>query len=192
MTSRRATRGLPFFAAAACIGLGYALYLELTTPPARPALGVAVAPGDNAAPDRSAKKPPEANIPITRFEETLARPLFHESRRPSAPETGDKPAAPTALPIRLIGVVISPERRTALIREKDTPGITEIAVGQTLRGWVLERILPDRIVLKSGTKRETYRLETEPEKASPRSRTPRRNLRRTNQRRRSAPINPRL
>lgn len=180
MGRRRTNRMLPLVAFAACLGFGYLVYAELSVPFEPVKFG---RPDSGSA---SVAKPPlrpsVGAPPLRGFAETLKRPLFSESRRPAPPGTARSTVAPTALPLRLIGVIITPDRRTALIRESRSAEITELAVGQSVQGWSLERVLPDRVVMRSGEIRETYKLETEtppPEPVRPaRRRAPRRLQRR--------------
>ncbi len=173
--ARPANRVLPLVACAACLGFGYMVYAELSHPLEPVELA---RPGDGSA--SVARAPPPVSVsapPLRGFSETLKRPLFRESRRPAPPGTEKSAAAPTALPLRLIGVIITPDRRTALIRQSRSAEISELSVGQSVQGWSLERILPDRIVMRSGDIRETYRLEAEappPVPARPAPRRPRR------------------
>lgn len=90
---------------------------------------------------------PEAIAPVDpRYGEMLARPLFSPMRRPIqlAPQT----VTPGQLPV-LTGVAITPQRRLAVV-EYGTPAKSHrVTEGQTIDYGTVERILPDRIVMRA-------------------------------------------
>jgi hypothetical protein len=95
----------------------------------------------------------------------LARPLFSQSRRPSAtPAAAAAPATSEAADARLTGVVVGGGRRIALfVPETGKPlGLVE---GDRLGEWTIDRIEAKRVVLRgpAGTKV----LEPAVAKASP-------------------------
>jgi type II secretory pathway component PulC len=164
---KRRRRRAPFLLFFLCLFLGIFVYLQTsndrfgpttietaTIEPAKiPALPVAVA----------FQMPP-----IEDFSETLDRPLFSKIRRPPAPEPdapAPEPEKKQTVKVRLAGVVISPRERVALVQEPRVKEITRLREGQEIEGWVLERILPDRIVLRFGELREEVKIEGEVRRA---------------------------
>ncbi len=144
-----------------CLSLGYVVHDELGRGP-----GLAPAPLDAALPEKIAPAPERAvppTTPIEAFSETLARPLFHASRKPApklATATPEAPAADSPV-LMLVGVVIVPEGRSALIRMPNSAELVEVSVGERIEGWRLESIETDRIVLKSGKASAVYRIDAE-------------------------------
>lgn len=83
------------------------------------------------------------------FEAIVKRPLFSETRRPSPPPE----LAPTPIPAKpeasaaplaatLIGIVISPDMRTAVLRMADGKNVT-VSEGDSVDGWKLSQVMPD-------------------------------------------------
>lgn len=84
--------------------------------------------------------------------EILQRPLFSPSRRPpdNAPmdESAKAEKEPLKLPGRLEGTAVLPGTREALFeREGDKP--VAVKEGQTIDGWTVASIQPDRVILRS-------------------------------------------
>jgi len=95
--------------------------------------------------------------PIEGFAAIAERPLFAPSRRPApqAPSLGTVAAAPmnaAPLSVVLIGVLLSPRRHSAVLRLADGKNKT-LAEGDSIDGWKLERVLPDRASFQSGETR---------------------------------------
>ncbi len=144
-----------------CVALGYVVQDELGR-------GIELAPVTfDAAPPQKVtpadKRVASPATPIKMYSETLARPLFHASRKP-APElvTATPEAAAAESPtLKLVGVVIGPEGRNALIKLPSAAELVEVSVGERIDGWRLEAIETDRIVLKSGKANAIYRIDAE-------------------------------
>ncbi len=144
-----------------CLALGYVVQDELARGPV-----LAPAPLGAAAPENIASAPERAGpptTPIEAFAETLARPLFHASRKPAPKIVAAAPEAPAAQSpvLELVGVVIGPEGRSALIRISTSAELVEVSVGERIDGWRLETIETDRIMLKSGKASAVYRIDAE-------------------------------
>lgn len=108
------------------------------------------------------EKPTSASIPalprspaignVKEYAAIAARPLFSATRRP--PETpppgttGAKVENPDG--ILLIGVVLSPSSKLAVIRTPQDAAAHEVSVGEKILDWRVEKILADRIVLRAG------------------------------------------
>ncbi len=159
MRQKRPSRIVPLCLFLLCIWLGYLVYVEINVD----AEAIAGMQPVGAPPDiaRLPPRTPPSAPPLKRYKQTLERPAFHVSRRAPTIAPGKPPPPPNAIAIKLVGIIITPDEQTALIREPRSSEITELSIGQTLQGWVLEEVMPDRIILKSGDRRETYRLETE-------------------------------
>jgi len=89
--------------------------------------------------------------------------LFHASRKPAPKLATAMPDAPAvdSPTLKLVGVVIVPEGRSALVRIPNTTGLVEVSIGERIEGWRLETIDTDRIVLKSGKASATYRIDAD-------------------------------
>ncbi len=143
-----------------CLVLGYIVLDELGR-------GPDPAPGSVAATPETVAAPPERAAPRAKplgsFSETLARPLFDASRRPRPKPSASAPEVAAAeIPVvKLVGVVIGPDGRSALIRIPSSAELVEVSVGERIDGWRLEAIETDRIVFKSGTASAVYRIDAE-------------------------------
>lgn len=141
-----------------CVLLGYVVYIQAEAAlPLPPEPRVTAAPaGDAAAPP---VEPEFSMPPLENFAETLARPLFMDTRRP--PEPGTEPVAlePESVPeppkptpklvgVELSGIVITPSSRVALIRGARGREVVRITEGEEFAGWTVETIDPDRVVLR--------------------------------------------
>lgn len=91
----------------------------------------------------------------------LDRPLFHPRRRLSSALGVLRGAPPLAEPAsRLIGVVIGTDGREALFAEADNR-VTIVRQGNALRGWIVQTIEPDRVILISAQGQRTMNLVTD-------------------------------
>ena len=132
---------------AAVIALG-ALNVQLALTPVDTSPITVSAPVTTVASIQDLALLPGAPRPIAEFRETLARPLFVQSRRPPearppAPETTapptEKPLEPPAL--RLTGIVdISSSGRRALIVSPGEPSGRWLPEGAEIDGWRLVSI----------------------------------------------------
>lgn len=99
--------------------------------------------------------------PLDDLSATLARPLFSPTRRP-LPEGVAEPPPGTAAAVlnryRLQGVVIDGSRRRVLL--VPAPGGKTLSVGEgdSVDGWTIDRIAPERLTLRSGERVETVEL----------------------------------
>ncbi|MDH2352290.1 hypothetical protein QCM80_16765 [Bradyrhizobium sp. SSUT112] len=122
------------------ITLGWAVSANTETP-ASPLL-----PGSSAA---VFPQMPSRNL-TSNFEAIVERPLFLQTRRPTPPK---RPAAepqaqtspippPPPLAATLLGIIISPDVKSAVIRLSSGKSVTVIE-GGSIDGWELKRIEPD-------------------------------------------------
>ena len=142
-----------------CLALGYLVQAELSRESGLPPLSPGAATPGKAAPAPKLAVP--AVTPVSAFSETLARPLFHASRKPAPRIDTPAPEAPSVESpnLKLVGVVIVPEGRSALVRLPKSKELVEVLVGERIEGWRLDSIETDRIVLKSGKASATYRID---------------------------------
>jgi len=139
-----------------CLGLLTIIYDEIDRPEIEPAA--------NAAPASAMPKPAEgalnpsfAILPVGEFAEVLARPLFSQTRR--APLEGKQAPTPPASPFVLVGIVISADGRHALIEHGQPARLVRIAETQQLDGWIIEAILPGKVIVRLGDNREEVKLK---------------------------------
>lgn len=143
---------LPALSAGLSLLLGAMAIVDLAAAPRHWALP-ALAPPPTAGP---AAAPQILPPPREEFAESLERPLFSASRRPP-------PAAPAknqadgraqaqraaAGSLALIGTIIGPQTRIALIRNGSAP-TQRVTPGQSVEGWEIVEITKDRVVLRGG------------------------------------------
>jgi hypothetical protein len=98
--------------------------------------------------------------PAAAFAAIAQRPLFLPSRRPEPAtpplpvqaERPAQPAAPPALSATLVGVLLSPSGRSAIVRLADGKSAT-VPEGGTIQGWTLEQVSPDGVLFVWGATR---------------------------------------
>jgi hypothetical protein len=99
--------------------------------------------------------------PLASFGAFNERPIFSAQRKPIAPvPVGAAASAPPPPPTAtLVGIIIDATRQIALIRTASSPLAVAVAVGETVQGWQVSGIAPDRVVLHQGTTDDTLKLE---------------------------------
>jgi hypothetical protein len=151
-----------------CCGLSVAIYIGAREPMT---LASVAAPAQALPPSAPAFAPDPGAVftmpPLSSFADVLARPLFSETRR--RPKAGmardDKPADFT-----LVGIVISPTERHALLSHGTPAQLEHVAVGQSVDGWTVTAIEPSRVLLAQGareTEISTGKKPHEPAKPEP-------------------------
>jgi general secretion pathway protein N len=148
-----------------CAASALALYAQIAHAPAadEPALpdgshGVERAPAEVAL-----------EVPaVPAWPELAARPLFTSTRRPSpppaaaavpAPPPAPAPPPPPAPPnLVLVGIVASGDRQLAILQQPGGHGTQVVALGDTVQGWQIARILSDRLVLRANTVEQELRF----------------------------------
>lgn len=143
-----------------CILLLGAITYEIAAPLPEPALPAA-APDTRpiATPPLPVFHPP----PSENFDEINARPVFDRARAPIAADTttsiGSFSGSSTSPPaVSLVGIIIDGPRRIAMIRSSVAPVATSVSLGDSIQGWKVDEIDPDRIVLRSGSDKAEVRL----------------------------------
>lgn len=104
---------------------------------------------------------PEFTLPDakTGFPELLSRPMFSISRRSSA--TGGPAGAMKKGQFVLVGVIITPQQRSALLRDVATNKTETVALVGVLRGLTLGDVQADRVVLRQGAESEELLLNVQ-------------------------------
>jgi hypothetical protein len=119
-----------------------------------------------AAPPASTPSPALAALPLlTGYGAIVERPLFSRSRRPPA---GAAAALGPSIEsrYRLLGIVAAGPKKKAFVA--DGARRLDITEGDTLDGWTVKEIGPDRMVLASPAGEATLRLKpVAPETAKP-------------------------
>ena len=105
---------------------------------------------------------PEFTLPNKEsgFPEMLARPVFSVSRRPpsvAAKEAGAMKKGQFAL----VGVLISPGTRAALLRDATTGKVQTVSQSAVVRGMTLAQVQPDRAVLRLSDESEELSLNVQ-------------------------------
>ncbi|WP_162914808.1 hypothetical protein [Desertibaculum subflavum] len=127
---------------------------------------VPVAPGpagDLAVPPRREAPSVPVVPPLSDLKETTARPLLSPTRRPvpgAAAEAAPGTAAALFNRYRLQGVVIDGNRRRVLLAPAPGGRTLSIGEGESVDGWTIDRIAPERLTLRSGDRTETVELGT--------------------------------
>jgi general secretion pathway protein N len=153
------------FLALAAVGLGALLYLQWSGwPPAAPAPPV---PAPAAATQPANDQNPAAGLKQLDDKDEYAavkeRPLFRPDRRPQTNEPEDTVAPPVEAPgelngMDLTGILISPTLSTAWVKDPAQPLPVRLRRGETLVGWTVQDIEPDRLVLERQGKTDTLIL----------------------------------
>lgn len=136
-----------------------------------------LAPDANAShklPSVSTIEKQHFNMPeFAHFAEITQRPLLSEDRRPIPPDaekSDDKPEAPPVpLQVQLTGVIITPNLKMALLKDKTNNKSVSLKEGMPLPGnqaaWLLVEIAPRKVVFKND-KDETSDVELTVSKTS--------------------------
>ncbi|MBV8534030.1 MAG: hypothetical protein JO128_00475 [Alphaproteobacteria bacterium] len=146
-----------------CLALGAVIATEIADSPstAPPTASDTRPRAAKAAPDDASFTLP----PVSTFSEVVARPLFSDTRRPSTFAAASPDARPTFV---LVGTVLSSQARDALIRHGQPARVDHVAEGQTLDGWTVDSILPDRVIFaNAGTRLEVSAKEATTIAAAP-------------------------
>ena len=100
--------------------------------------------------------------PLDTYETVGERPLFVDGRRPPSGEPEDEVApvvenAP-APKLTLMGVFMTPQGATALVRNEVTKEVLRRRPGEDIDGWQVAAIEADRLVVSQGAKQEVLPL----------------------------------
>ncbi len=131
-----------------------ALYVAWTTQPTRSdpgSDGLAVAGSPPPALPSDGTAQPEK----TAYAAIAQQPLFYPSRKPWAPPPAPTPppvvkAPPPLTKYVLVGVILSGQSRSALIRPPGAAEVITLEEGQNLEGWRLQEISRARLRFSAG------------------------------------------
>ncbi len=103
---------------------------------------------------------------VATLTETVDRPLFSPGRRP--PATPDEPVqtveaivplATDPVSFSLSAVIINGAQRMALLQgQASGAGVIRAEEGQTVEGWLVEEVQPERVVLRRGEQQQELML----------------------------------
>jgi hypothetical protein len=96
--------------------------------------------------------------PPDMFAEIDARPMFRPSRQPIA-EPAEAQANLKPPDVTLVGIILDPWEKIALLRIQASPLAVAFRLGATIAGWQLSEIAADKIVLSNGTSNDEIRLD---------------------------------
>jgi len=112
--------------------------------------------------------------PLSEFDETIERPLFHPTRRPVLSAATAQPnRPPSSLPggYSLRGIVMTPAGRTALFQTQRDDEYLRVKKGEAIEGWTIDEINPDHVLVRQNDVVETWKFEHKPQPVRPASRT---------------------
>lgn len=111
---------------------------------------------------------PEFKLPdaAAGFPELVARNLFAANRRSAAPAAKGGVVAMKKGQFVLVGVLITPQQRSALLRDVQTNKTEVVALVGVIRGLTLGEVEPSRVVLRQGAESEelTLNVQTGPKR----------------------------
>lgn len=158
MAGQRRARGISLPLIAICLGLGTLIYYLAEEP-------LRILPPD--AGKRSAQNIPDLPnygglqaLDLAALSETIARPLFAETRRP--PETEDETTAPTELGAgpnanvktrlehTLVGIFMVGSNKLALLRPRRRGPLVRVSIGDEIDGWKVTEITLEHVELEQG------------------------------------------
>jgi hypothetical protein len=141
------------------LAAAYAVFLVWTMPPMElPSAALAPRPARSAESAAANAAAVALDHTHDQYNDTAARPLFYPSRQPWAPLPPPPPpvvstAPPPLTDYAVIGVIVSGDTRSALIRPPGANKTITLGEGQELQGWKLEEITRDRLRFAAGDAR---------------------------------------
>jgi hypothetical protein len=97
---------------------------------------------------------------------TLSRPLFSATRRPAERAAPDRPADPEFANVRLTGIVIEPDRHTAIFAVKGEKPLVR-SEGETVNDWHLDSIASHEVTVTGPAGTTTLELKNDPNLVRP-------------------------
>ena len=102
---------------------------------------------------------------VATFEQLVERPLFMSSRRPPEPDDEPEPEPeplpdkpPQSLKASLSSIMITEDRRMALVRDLSSNKTVRLQVGSTLSGWKVRAIDNDQVIFSQNNKTQILPL----------------------------------
>jgi hypothetical protein len=155
---------LPLLLALVAVLAGLLLWDQLSSasPPENGAARPPAAARDRAADAASGSRArPEAlaNLALKDLHDTVERPLFERGRRPvRTPVIEPVKAPPPPLPrgpdpnaLELVGILAGDQQAVVLLKRRPSGQQVRVQQGDTVDGWTIDRIEPQRVILKHGT-----------------------------------------
>ncbi len=108
--------------------------------------------------------------PLEEFSEVVERPLFSTDRRPFEPpppkaaaeQSRKTPRAPVPPPqLSLVGVVITPQHRSALLWDEKQSTFVRAKPGMEVSGWELANVAADGVILRKGETKHSIELKVD-------------------------------
>ncbi len=154
-----------------CAGLGWLISEELGSERWRARSEIPPAAGAPKV-ELPAPLPTFALPAVARLTETIDRPLFLPARRPVEVEkplpSAETPKADAPLEVVVSGVIMAEKRQFALVRRQAGGETLRLAAGDTIDGWTVTSVLPDRVLfLKDETTKEIELKDLTPSKPKP-------------------------
>jgi len=145
--------------------LGSLVYLQTQSEISRqlPPAAAQVSPEQVAGPETT----DQFTLPeLAALTETIDRPLFSRDRRPvNTPDEpvqiveSPEPVSAAPISLSLTAVVINGAQRMALLQGQVAgAGLIRAEEGQTVEGWLVEKVLPERVVLSRGEEQQELML----------------------------------
>ena len=134
-----------------CGALGYVLYQEMSREPDQVPRLTAKS-GETASGGTQSQTRLQPMPPRQQFSQLISRPPFSATRRPPQPRRTVVVAKPQPIArprILLVGTFVNSASGVAVIQKAGVEKQIRLSLGETIDGWTLEQILPDRILLKS-------------------------------------------
>jgi general secretion pathway protein N len=149
---------------ALCFALSAIVYAELLDE-APAIVGAKDKSQPPAAAASSATERPFALPSLESYAEVTARPLFSPSRRPAPPQVAQGRSL-DAGSLVLSGIILTSEARLALVQPGKGAKTMRLSEGQEVQGWIVQSILPDRIVLRRGASEHEIKLRDDAQRAA--------------------------
>ena len=114
-------------------------------------------------------------LPQEAFSEIVERPLFMENRRPYVPPVSKGPKEPKRphqvetdilTLISLSAIVITKDKRIALIEDNRTRKLQQLRRGETFNGWTLTDIRTNSIAMQKGQDTRQIELVVKPSRTA--------------------------
>jgi hypothetical protein len=113
------------------------------------------------ASERASPLRPFRALPISNYAEIMQRPLFAEGRvPPEKPDNSGTTRAPRSpLKLKLEGVAITPDSKTAVIQDLTTKELLRLREGMSHKDWKVVSVSNENVVIKQGKQEVKLTLE---------------------------------
>jgi hypothetical protein len=154
---------LPLLLALVAVLAGLLLWdwLSGESPPESGAAKQSVAVTRDRGPDAatsSVRSEPLANLALGDLHDTIDRPLFEKGRRPVKPpiiqpakaSPPPPPRGPDPNALELVGILAGDQQAIVLLKRRQSGQQVRVQQGDIVDGWTIDRIEPQRVILKHG------------------------------------------